>query len=109
MLWIAYIVGFLILFWLSSFLLRRAEERRWRRGLLDADQEAAAQPLELGPIHSRLEQVRAGFFHVNRRRANGYHMERHSIARSGLLRQPFFLHHYPESEFPWTDDAEHRS
>jgi len=104
MLWIAYIVGFLILFWLSSFLLRRVEERRWRRGLLDADQ-AAAQPLELGPIHSRLKQVRARFFRVNRRRANGYHMERHAIARCGLLRQPFFLHHDPESELPWTDDA----
>lgn len=107
MLWIAYIVGFLILFWLSSVLLRRAEERRWRRGLLDPDQ-AVAQPLELGPIHSRLTQVRAGFFRVNRRRANGYHTERHLIARNGLLRQPFFLHHDPECEFPGTDDAEHR-
>lgn len=107
MLWIAYIAGFLILSWLSSFLLRRVEERRWRRGLLDADQ-AAAQPLKLGPVHSRLKQVRARFFRVNRRRAKGYHTERHAIARNGLLRQPFFLHHDPESEAAGTGDAKVR-
>ncbi|NOS68839.1 MAG: hypothetical protein HOP33_02815 [Verrucomicrobia bacterium] len=91
MIWACYIVCFLILTLLAAFLYKLVEERRWRRVLKEWD-EAPVQLIDVKPLCSRLQMVRASFAKLDRHGFCGLKTQRHLNARQKLLQRAFFHH-----------------
>lgn len=104
MTWAYYTACFLMLTLLISFLFKLVEERRWRRVLRNWD-AASLRSLDVKPLCSRLQQVRASFTKPDRHCTSIQRAQRHLNIRRSLLRRAFFHHEDVMADHPLSSEV----